>query len=78
MFYTYVIRSTKRNYLYVGLTNNLDRRFQEHNLGKNKTTKAYSPFTLILYEQYPTRILAREREKYLKSGTGKEFIKRLL
>jgi putative endonuclease len=59
----------------VGLTNNIERRFEEHNLGYNKTTKPYAPFQLIYKEEFDTRILARKKEKYLKSGVGKEFLK---
>jgi len=75
MYYVYVLKSTTRNYLYVGLTNNVERRLKEHNAGYNKTTKPYFPFTLLLVEQYPLRSVARSREKYLKSGIGKEFIR---
>jgi putative endonuclease len=75
MYYVYVIKSTTRNYLYVGLTNSVDRRLKEHNAGYNKTTKPYSPFTLLLVEQFSLRSEARNREKYLKSGIGKEFIR---
>jgi putative endonuclease len=78
MYYVYVIKSETRNYLYVGLTDNVERRLNEHQTGKNKTTKPYRPFRLILVEQFETRIKAREREKYLKSGIGKEFLKGLI
>ncbi|MGQ0829134.1 MAG: GIY-YIG nuclease family protein [Bacteroidota bacterium] len=75
MFEVYAIKSINRNYLYVGLTNNFDRRFKDHNQGYNRTTKPYTPFKLILKEKYPNRIQARKREKYLKSGIGKEYLK---
>jgi putative endonuclease len=75
MFYTYVIESIEQKYSYTGLTNNFERRLLEHNSGNNKTTKPYKPFKVILVEQFETRILARKREKYLKSGCGREFIK---
>ena len=78
MFYVYAISSNSRKYIYVGITNNLDRRIDEHNKGYNKTTRAYSPFKLILVEEFATRSAAREREKYLKSGSGKEFLKKML
>lgn len=78
MFYVYAIKSTVRNYIYVGLTNNLNRRIEEHNKGQNRSTKAYLPFLLIYSEECNTREHAREREKYLKSGVGKEFLKRLI
>ncbi len=75
MYYVYAISSLERNYIYVGLTDNVERRLSEHNTGKNKTTKPYAPFMLILSEEYVTRVEARSREKYFKSGTGKEKLK---
>jgi putative endonuclease len=74
----YAIKSINRNYIYVGMTNNFERRFSEHNNGENKSTKAYKPFTLIFSENFETRVLARKKEKYLKSGVGKEFLKSLV
>ncbi len=78
MFYVYAISSNSRKYIYVGITNNLDRRIDEHNKGYNKTTRAYRPFKLILAERFAFRSAAREREKYLKGGSGKEFLKKLI
>jgi putative endonuclease len=76
-YYVYAIRSHSRNYIYVGLTDNLKRRLHQHNTGLNRTTKPYAPFNLIWSEAFPSRQEAREREKYLKSGVGKEFLKSL-
>jgi putative endonuclease len=78
MFIVYAISSISRNYIYVGLTDNIERRLSEHNNGYNKTTKPYTPFRLIVTESFPTRIEARAREKYLKSGIGKEYLKNKL
>ena len=78
MYYVYAIKSISRNYIYVGMTNNLELRFLQHNNGESKTTKPYRPFLLIFSEILETRIEARNKEKYLKSGTGKEFLKALL
>ena len=75
MYYVYAISSIEKNYIYVGLTDNVERRFFKHNTGKNKTTKPYLPFTIIYTEEFETRIQARLREKYFKSGSGKEKIK---
>jgi len=47
MYLVYAIKSKTRNYIYVGLTNNIERRLKEHNEGFNKTTKPYRPFELI-------------------------------
>ena len=78
MFTVYVIKSIERNYIYVGITDNLDRRLNQHQTGQNKTTKPYLPFVLIRTEQFETRLDARKREIYLKSGVGKEYLKSLL
>jgi putative endonuclease len=64
--------------MYVGMTSDLERRVSDHNSGYNKTTKPYKPFDIVLVEEYSTRILARQREKYLKSGIGKEYLKSLI
>jgi len=77
MFTVYAIRSQVRNYIYVGMTSNMERRLKEHNNGENRSTKAYKPFELIYTETFETRVEAREKEKYLKSGIGKEFLKNL-
>lgn len=78
MYTVYAIKSLSRNYIYVGLTNDLVRRLSEHNLGYNRTTKAYAPFHLIYSEEYPSRQEAREREKFLKGTTGKRFLYELI
>ncbi|MDP2696023.1 MAG: GIY-YIG nuclease family protein [bacterium] len=75
MYTIYILQSLARNYIYVGMTNNIERRLGQHQQGKAKTTKAYRPFKLIFTEERNTRQEARNREKYLKSGIGKEWIK---
>lgn len=77
MYKVYAIKSKIRNYIYVGMTSNLEERIQRHNSGREKTTRAFRPFELIYSEDQPTREEARKREKYLKSGVGKEFLKKL-
>ena len=78
MYYVYIIKSDIRKYIYVGLTNNVERRVVEHQTGKEVTTRAYRPFSLIHVEKFSTRIEARKKEKYFKSGFGKEYIKDVL
>ena len=77
MYKVYAIKSLDHSYIYVGLTASLERRLQEHNLGRNKSTKPYKPFKIIFTESFKTRKEARIKEKYLKSGCGKEFLKGL-
>jgi putative endonuclease len=76
-YYVYVLKSVKKKYLYVGLTKNVKIRFLQHQKGFEKTTRPYRPFKLILTEKFDSRLDARNREKYLKSGCGKEYIKNL-
>ena len=74
---TYAIHSVTRNYIYVGLSGNPNRRLSEHNNGKNKTTRPYRPFKLLYLKWFAKRKEARTHEIYLKSGIGKEFLKKL-
>ncbi len=76
MFFVYVLKSRSRKYIYVGLSDNVERRTSQHNAGKERTTRAYAPFECIHVEEFQTRVEARKREKYLKSGVGKEWLKR--
>ena len=56
------------------MTNNLERRLIEHNLGKMKSTKAFIPWEIIYAEKFPNRIEARKREKYFKSAAGRRYL----
>jgi putative endonuclease len=78
MFYTYVLRSLKDNHLYVGYTSDINRRLTEHNSGLTKSTKSRIPFELLFYETFNTRSEAMVREKFLKSGIGKDYINNVL
>lgn len=66
MNYVYILRSKKDQELYVGSTNDLKRRLQEHNSGKNFSTSFRRPFELLYYEAYNNLDDARDREKALK------------
>lgn len=66
MFYVYVLRSKKDGNLYTGSTNNLKRRFKEHNDGTVFSTKHRRPFELLYYEAYRVEKDARIREHNLK------------
>lgn len=78
MYTVYAIRSLTRNYIYVGMTSDLEERLRRHNAGYEQTTKPYRPFELIYKEEVESRIEARNREKYFKSGVGKDFLKKLI
>ena len=78
MYTVYAIHSLKDGRIYVGFSSNVERRVNEHNLGKTKSTKGFRPWKLFFTENVGTRFEARKREKYWKSGTGKEQLKELL
>jgi len=75
MYYTYILRSRKSGRFYTGYTNDLRKRFKEHNDGKSAYTKTRGPYELIYYEACLDEEDAKSREKYLKSGKGKRYIK---
>jgi putative endonuclease len=66
MFYVYVLKSSKKDELYIGSTNHLKRRIVEHNKGKVESTKLKRPYKLVYYESYSAESDARRREKMLK------------
>ena len=78
MFTVYALKSLSQNFIYVGMTENLEERLQRHNLGYNKSTKRFAPFKLIYSEICETGQEARIREKYLKSTPGKRFLHSIL
>ncbi len=66
LFYVYILKSKKDMNLYIGSTNNLERRIDDHNKGLVFSTKWRVPFELIYYEAYRSEVDARQREKNLK------------
>jgi putative endonuclease len=76
MYFVYILYSSKFDRTYTGMTKNINKRIKEHNSKQNKSTKAYVPWELIFKEEFETRIEARMREKYLKSGNGREYLKK--
>lgn len=79
MFYfTYVLKSEKDGKLYTGYTQNLKKRLVQHNSGLNKSTKGRGPFQIIYFEACLSEELAVKREKQLKSGHGKRYLKNRL
>lgn len=66
MFYVYLMQSKKDGMLYTGSTNDLRRRFVQHNEGKSPSTRTRVPFELPYYEAYKSERDARQREYNLK------------
>lgn len=74
MYYVYILLSSKSGILYYGYTENLKKRFEEHNAGKSKFTKGHLPWTLVWYCAFEDPGRAKDFELYLKSGSGKAFV----
>ena len=77
MFYSYVLQNEKGT-LYKGSTSDLRKRLDYHHTGKSVYTRGKGPWKLVYYECFRTRKEAELREKYYKTGKGREFIKKLL
>jgi putative endonuclease len=75
MFYVYVLRSKKDGKRYIGFTRDLERRIDEHKKGMVKSTKHRRPLELVYHEAYEIKSEAMEREKYLKTGNGREWLR---
>ena len=75
MYYVYVLQNPDGT-LYKGYTSNLDERIRYHNSGWSRSTKKRGPWRLVYVEQVVTKTEALKRERFLKSGKGRDFIKK--
>ena len=78
MFYVYVLHSETDQGLYIGFSANLRRRIAEHQKGLAFATAFRGPWRLIYYEAYLDERDAQGRERFLKSGSGRRFLKKQL
>lgn len=78
MQYVYVLQSKKDNELYIGCTNDLKKRLILHNAKKVTSTAGRTPFILIYYEAFIDKSDAFTREQFLKTGWGRNQLKKLL
>ena len=76
--YVYILQSLKDNRYYIGETADVLARLQYHNSGRQRSTKLRVPFKLVLFEEYPDRASALQREKQIKSWKGGEAFKKLI
>lgn len=76
--YVYVLKSAQNGDWYTGCTSDLKKRITQHNEGKSRYTKSRGPYELLYYEASLDKTDAFARERYLKSGMGKRYIKNRL
>ena len=75
MFYTYVLLSVKNSTLYVGSSNDLRQRIEDHNKGiGGEYTKKNRPYQLIFYEAFLAKKDAVKQEEFYKSGYGRDVL----
>jgi putative endonuclease len=77
-YYTYILFSGKLNKFYVGSTNDLQLRFQEHNRGKTPFSKLGMPWQLKYYQEFNSRSQAVQREMEIKRKKDRKYIQRLI
>ncbi|MCC6865723.1 MAG: GIY-YIG nuclease family protein [Ignavibacteria bacterium] len=76
-YYVYCLYSETKDRLYIGHTDNLERRFNEHCEGKVRSTKPYRPYKMIYFEEQPDKACAMNREKQLKRS-GRKYLRKLI
>jgi putative endonuclease len=76
MHYVYVLKSLKDNNLYIGRTNDIERRLSEHNYGHTQSTKSRRPFVLLKKIEVESEAESLRIEKELKKGYKREELKR--
>ena len=74
MWYVYILRSVTDSALYIGSTNDIERRLDEHNSGKVDSTRSRRPLNLEAYVAVKDKAKAIELEQYLKTGSGRAIL----
>ena len=75
-WFVYALRSVKDGELYIGISQDPDKRLKSHNRGVTESTRSRRPFVMVFQEECNSRREAREKEKYYKSGIGREILKK--
>ena len=79
MYSVYVLRSLKNGKRYVGLTAGaVTDRLRQHRSGSSQWTRRNGPFELVYTEHFPDRTSASAKERFLKSGHGRDLLNQLI
>ena len=78
MYFVYILHSAKTNRHYIGFATDVVQRLGQHNSGITKSTRGRGPWLLVHQEEFSTRVEAMRRERFLKTGQGREELKRIL
>ena len=77
-FYTYILISLADRKFYIGYTENVHKRLDQHNNGENQSTKSRLPFELLYFEAHRSKQDALRRESYFKTTSGKRTLRNML
>ena len=78
MWYLYILRSDTKDKIYIGSTNDLERRLEQHNRGHTKSTKRFVPWSFVYVEKFLEKKDARDRERQLKNWKNRKRIESLI
>ena len=78
VYWVYVLESVSAGCRYVGSTGDLPRRVEQHNQGLYRYTKGRRPWRLVYQEECATRLGALQRERFFKTGQGREILKGII
>ncbi len=78
MYFLYILKSKKNNRYYIGSTNDLERRLQEHNSGKTKSLKYLRPLQVVFYKEFENEIEARQMERKLKKFKSRDILDKIV
>lgn len=78
MYFVYILQSKVDASFYIGYTENLERRVQQHNNGESAYTSRKMPWDVVYFEEFPEKSDAIKREKFLKAQKNKSFYQSLI
>ncbi len=78
MYFVYILQSNRDETYYIGQTENLKKRLEQHNLGISKYTKTKRPWKIVYIEEFKTRKNALSRERFLKKQRNRQFYEKLI
>jgi putative endonuclease len=77
MYYVYILLNETKMRTYVGVSNNIHKRLENHNAGRVRSSSPYKPYKIIHTESFATLREARQKEKFYKSTTGRRRLREM-
>ena len=78
MYYLYILLSESKERTYTGVSDNVNKRLEEHNAGKVKSSRPYRPYKIIHTESFAGLTEARQKERFYKSTTGRRRLREII